>query len=93
MLESPRLYFYPFTPETLKIYLVGLNRGILISNELLDFSDIIHARRDVIVIRGWGENSLAWLKNMRSKGMSEEEIINEFINIEIDTWRIIEEKT
>jgi hypothetical protein len=93
MLESPRLYVHPFIPEMVETYLQGLNRGILISNELLNFNDIIHARRDATIIRGWSGNALGPLNEMRKKRVSEDEIINEFINIEIDTWRLIEKSS
>jgi hypothetical protein len=90
MLEGSRLYFHPYTLKTVEIYFHGFNRSILISNDLIKFDDLIYAQRDAIIIRGWSSNSLERLEDMRKKRMSEEEIIKEFIKIQIEMWRILE---
>lgn len=89
------LYIYPINVESLRNFLNGLERCFLLSfdkSELhLRFSELINARSETIHNRGWKVLSISPDYEMREKGMPEEEIIQELIEIEIGKWKIWDE--
>ena len=42
---------------------------------------------DVAIQRGWERNALGPVYQMRQRGMTDEQIVDEFLVIEIETWR------
>ncbi|MBX7173442.1 MAG: hypothetical protein K1X72_20910 [Pyrinomonadaceae bacterium] len=92
MKQRPKMCIYPFNTDSLRNFLYGLERCFLLSfdeSELhLRFSELINARSETIHNRGWKVLSVSPDYEMREKGMPEEEIIQELIEIEIGKWKI-----
>lgn len=87
--ERVRSYISPATPEMLACYLSGLKRGYMLGRDI-SFDDYLRANEEATKSRGWEFRAISVSMEMREKGISEEEIIREQLNVEIDTWRILE---
>lgn len=92
--EKTALYIYPINTDSLFNFLYGLERCFLISFDESEirsrFRELVDAGQEAIRKRGWKPLSVKPVLEMRDKGLSEEEIIKEFIEIEIEKWRIWE---
>lgn len=86
----PQMFVSPFDFQTLKSFLDGFTLGYLLAKGDLEFSDKIPVWKYVVEKRGWKVNSLGIEKEMREKGNSEKEILEETLQIEIDVWKILE---
>lgn len=53
----------------------------------------VEARDKILKLRGWRVPSVLIEKEMERKGMTVEEVINELLDIEIETWRLIEHQS
>ncbi len=84
------MFIQPQTPEILQCYLNGLGRGVMLSFTSLIFDDYVNARRASNKQRGWKLRSKSPLYEMREKGISEDEIVQELLEIEIQMWKILE---
>ena len=92
--RRPNGYVYPVNTDNLRAYLSGLNRGFLValnsSEPKEKWYQLVDARRDATRNRGWKVLSISADYEMREKGIPEEDIIQEMIEIEIETWNIWE---
>ena len=87
----PEMFVFPFNLQTLSCFLSGFTLGYLAKTDL-EFSDKIPVWKYVVEKRGWKVNSLGIEKEMREKGKSEKEILEETLQIEIEVWKILESK-
>lgn len=84
------MHIQPVTPEVLKCYLSGMERGVMLSVESSTFNDFVSAGRAARKIRGWAEQPIHLIHQMRAKEMTEEAIIQELLEIEIQIYKILE---
>jgi|GEM_PF-2147195 len=87
-----QMFIDPVTPEMLKCFLDGFWAGCLATNDKLDVYDRIRFSMQVISERGWEVCSTSVAKEMRERGIDEEAIIEEMLQIEIDIWHRIGNK-
>ena len=85
----PQMFIHPTTPENLATYFHGFERGVLFSQNLMTFSDFIHAYQFAIRNRKLKPTSLNPYRQLREKGMSEEDIIQEMIELEMEMFRML----
>jgi hypothetical protein len=88
--KHPNMYIRPVTPEVLECYLIGLERGVMLSVESSTFNDFVSAGRAARKIRGWQEQPIHLIHQMRAKEMTEDAIIQELLEIEIQIYKILE---
>src|SRR5688572_33193243 len=81
--KSPHLHVQPVTPETLYRHFMSLSRGVMLSTDTLSPGDFINARREANRFCGWESCATSPAVEMREKGMSDEQIIIDLIDIEI----------
>lgn len=84
-------YIQPVSPEMLVCYLSGLQNGIVLSSELLTFHDCVEAFKKSTVFRGWDSRASHPFHEMREKGVPEDEIISEILELELQKWKLLEE--
>ena len=84
------MFVFPFNLQNLESFLNSFTLGYLLAESDLEFSDKIAAWKYVVKKRGWKINSLGIEKEMREKGESEKEILEETLQIEIEVWKILE---
>ena len=89
--SNPKLYLQPVTPEALFSHLSSLALGVMLTTDVLQPGDFINARREANRISGWQSRATGPHVEMREKGMTDEQIIDEQVNVEIRMWRILEE--
>lgn len=82
----------PVTIENLKSFIDGFNLGYILAENRVQFHDKIYAWKQAVALRGWKVNALGPQKEMQEKGMSEKEIIDELVQIEIQLWKFLEER-
>lgn len=80
-------YIHPVTLENLNSFLDGFRVACLVLNDELDQADRSQATKQVLSARGWKAHSSELAEEMQRKDMSEESIIKELLEIEIETWR------
>ena len=85
-------FIFPVTRENLKSFTDGFNLGYVLSHSELQFQDISDAWIEVIIARGWQVNARGVQKEMEKRGMSEHEILDELMQIEIHVWKLLEDK-
>lgn len=90
MKQRPMMLVTPLTPENASVFLAGMHRGVLLSQNVMTFGDFVHAYQFAIRIRGLEPTSLHPYRQLREKGMSEEEVVQEMLEIEIEMWRVLE---
>jgi hypothetical protein len=83
-------FISPVTPNNLKLFFDGFKQGNISAREDLDFSDYINAWCEAVKLCGWKVNSISIEKEMREKELSDNEIIQELLKIELETWKILE---
>lgn len=85
----PLLYLGKVEWERAWIFLHGFYCGYFaLSTDTENYAD---ARNKILISRGWQVPAVFTEKEMEAKGMTNEEIVNEQLEIEIETWRSIEE--
>jgi len=87
--RSPGQHIQPVTPEELFRHLRSLARGYMLATHRLSFDGLIDAQTRANRNRGWRARSIGAYVEMREKGLSENEIIDELLNIDVEMWRII----
>lgn len=87
--QRPMMLVTPLTPENASIFLAGMQRGVLLSQNLMTFSDFVHAYQFAIRNRKLEPTSLNPYRQLREKGMSEEDIIQEMIELEMEMYRML----
>lgn len=90
--SRPYAFINPVTPEMLKCFISGLVRGYLLTN-FITYEDYRHASKQSIFSRGWKIKSTSPYHEMQEKNMPENEIIEELLDIEIETWKILESES
>lgn len=80
----PDMFVQPLNLQTLQSFLNGFSLGYLLAKRNLEFSDKIAAWKYVVKQRGWKVNALGVEREMREKGKSEKEILEETLQIEIE---------
>lgn len=86
--KRPQMYVGSLNADLIDVFLWSFNRAFL----LLGYD--IKPEEDVASGRGWDtKNALGLVRQMRQKKMSEQEIINELLTIEIGNWENILSKT
>src|SRR5437868_5405661 len=85
------LYINPVTQQNLKSFTDGFTLGYVLADGRLDYHDVVNAWQQVVAARRWEVNALGPHKEMEERGMSEKEIINELLQIEIQVWKLLEE--
>ena len=90
VIVRPEMWASPLNLQTLESFLNGFASGYFLAKSNLQFSDKIDAWKYVVKSRGWKVNSLGIEKEMRAKGKSEREIIDETLRIEIEVWKLLE---
>ena len=85
----PQMFINPVTPEILAHYFAGMQRGVLLSQSVMTFSDFVHAYQFAIRNRKLEPTSLNPYRQLREKGMSEEDIIQEMIELEMEMYRML----
>jgi hypothetical protein len=88
--SRPLMYIGEYNVEKLNCLLMGIHLGLVIKNKINNYSE---CRKHILVKRGWNSSSTLIHKDMEKQGFSEIQIVQELLNIEIETWQIIEEKT
>lgn len=89
--ERPLVYLGKYDPHSLTCYIYGFRQGYWLKSG--DNSNFYDLRNKVLAKRGWEIPSVYIDKEMQRKGFSNEEIINELLEIEIETWQLLEKKT
>lgn len=89
MKRYPQMLINPVTPEILAIYFHGLQRGVLLSQSKMPFPDFVAAFQFAVRNRKLEPTSLNPYRQLREKGMSEEDIIQEMIELEMEIFRIL----
>ena len=82
------MFLYPLEVATLEVYLAGFRAGCAsfgadIPKEL---------RRKVTEARGWKRSAAGPVAQMKEKGMGEEAIMDELLDMEIEIYRQLGEK-
>lgn len=91
--RNPKMFIEPVTPEILFCYLTGFKRGIFLSQRELTFHDFVEAHRFAVQVRGLSFSAAPSYFGLREKGITEDEIIQEMIEIEIEKYRILSQQT
>ena len=91
ILESVRkrtpMYIEAIDAKLLEHFLHGFNVGCFaLLNDAQAYSRHISMFLRIASERGWDFNALSPVNVMRKKGLSEEEILNELMVLEIKTW-------
>ena len=89
--ERPIIYFGKMDSERATCFLHGFYCGFGAASEIN--LNVVEARNKILKTRGWKVPSVYLEKEMERKGMSDEEIINELLEIEIETWRLVEQQS
>ncbi len=86
--------YYCFIPTSngLIDYLSGFSKGCLLLNKTISSDDFIAARFEAISALGWKVTSANPVREMQEKSMSDEKIIQELLDIEIETWRLLKQR-
>lgn len=71
------------------IYFHGLERGVLLSQSLMTFSDFVAAFQFAVRNRKLKPTSGCISLQLREKEMSEEDIIQEMIELEMEKFRML----
>lgn len=84
------LFIEPVTAEILECFLQGFVRGVLVGS--LSIDDVMYRRTQESVARsrGWEHTAAHLYRQMRARGLPEEQIIRERLAIEVETWRRLE---
>jgi hypothetical protein len=85
-------FINPLTLQTLKSFFDGFNLGYVLARENLQFHDIPDAWISVVEIRGWKVNAFGLEAEMKERGMTEREMIDEYVQIEIEVWKLLEKQ-
>jgi hypothetical protein len=86
----PHLHIQPVTPEVMFSHLRSVARGVMLATDSLTRSDFVNARRQANRNCGWEDRATGPHVEMREKGMSDEEILEEQVKVEIKMWRILD---
>lgn len=90
MKRVPNMFINPVTPEILACYLIGLQRGVFLSQNEMTFHDFVEAHKFAVHSRGLKNAAMHSYHELRKKGVSEDDIIQEMLEIEIEMWRTLE---
>src|SRR5687768_10001889 len=86
---APNLYVQPVTPEAVFRHLFSVAHGVMLTTDTLDSDDFINARRNAHRVRGWEDRATGPHREMLEKGMTDEEIIDELVDVERQMWDIL----
>lgn len=91
LLESikarPLMYIGEYDFDRLNYLLFGIHLGYGMTNKIQNYSE---SRKKVLLMRGWNASSTLVHKDMEKKGLNKAEIAIEIIEVEIETWKILE---
>lgn len=87
--KRPLVYFGKLDPQRAICYLHGFYDGYDAASTAKP--NLAEARNKILSLRGWQVPSVLIDKEMERRGFTVEEIINELLDIEIETWRLIEQ--
>lgn len=85
--KRPLIYLGKYDVNRMICFLHGFYYSYEISNEDSIYFD---SHNKILASRGWKVPSILINKEMERKGLTEEEMIKELLDIEIETWRLIE---
>lgn len=85
----PHLFIHPVSAEAFRSHSMSLMRGVELSVDTLVARDFVNARQHASTLNGWQNNAFGPIMEIREKGYSEEEILQELIRIEIKMWQIL----
>lgn len=91
MKERPNWFINPVTPEILFCYLMGLQRGVFLSQKQIEFHDFVEAHRLATHDYGLKSATMPAYREMRVNGISEGDIIQSMLEIEIRMWQILQQ--
>ena len=89
--RRPFGYIFQVTPETLKVFLDGFKLGYFASNQEVNSNYYVDYWIETVESRGWRPNNVDFTKQMYEKGMTDIEIMNELMSIEIEIWLMLEQ--
>ena len=87
--KQPILHIHPVTLEALFNHLQSLARGVMLVANTLTWDDFVSARQTANEVQGWQNRATGPYVEMREKGMSDKEIIEKMLDVEIVMWRIL----
>ena len=82
--KRPQFYVAPVEIATIQSYLQGLRGGCMIAG-LLVTNEIV---ADAATSRGWRFCSIGYIWHLKEKNLTDEQIIQEMIAVEIEAYRM-----
>ncbi|MCC7308426.1 MAG: hypothetical protein IT173_12740 [Acidobacteria bacterium] len=87
--KNPKLHVQPVHPDNLYRHLASMARGAMLSTDTLTSGDFVNARREANRICGWQSRACGPHLEMKDKGVPEEKIIENLLDIEVKMWEIL----
>jgi hypothetical protein len=88
--ERPQMHIGKPSVESLECFIHGFNSGCFFANSDIDSAKHRKLLEQITVERGWLLRPVSVSVEMRERGMSEPEIIQELLTIEIEAWSRLE---
>jgi hypothetical protein len=85
--SRPLMYIGEYNVERLNCLLMGIHLGLVINKKINNYST---CRKHILVKRGWNSSSTLIHKDMEKQGLTETQIVQELLNIELETWKMLE---
>lgn len=85
--KYPTIYVGNVSPDSLLCLLNGFYLGLKTSSNTHE--NYPNVMKEVLTKKGWNSPSPSFINQMREKNLSDEEVIKELLEIEIETWKIL----
>lgn len=89
--RAPHRYLHPVIPEELETYVAGLLRGVVLSSPGLVLHDLVDAHQSAARSRGIKRASVPIYIELRDRGISDAEVIQEMVAFTIETLRALQQ--